>query len=59
MTRLNVNDAVQSLIDRQVEDGRQLGVQVSAFKDGNAVVEAVAGQMGPDDPGPCVPTPSS
>ncbi len=55
MTRLDVNDAVQSLIDRQVEDGRQLGVQVSAFKDGNAVVEAVAGQMGPDDPRPVRP----
>ena len=52
MTSTKVNEAVQSLIERQVADGRQIGVQVCAYKDGKVVVDAVAGTMGPDDPRP-------
>ena len=43
---------VQSLIDAQVADGRQVGVQVCVYKDGKPIVDTVAGQMGPDDPRP-------
>ena len=43
---------VQELIDAQVADGRQIGVQVAAYLDGERFVEAVSGTMGPDDPRP-------
>ncbi len=46
------NAAVQSLIERQVEDDRQIGVQVCAFKDGQRVIDAWAGHMGPEDSRP-------
>lgn len=49
------NRAIQALIDQQVAEGRQIGVQVCAYKDGELVVDAVAGQMGPDDPRPVRP----
>ncbi|MBI5949275.1 MAG: beta-lactamase family protein [Chloroflexi bacterium] len=49
------NRAVQQLIDRQVAEGRQIGVQVCAYKDGRAVVDAWAGTMGPDDARPVTP----
>lgn len=44
-----MNAAVSDLIQRQVAEGRQIGVQVAAYKDGKFVVDAVAGRMGPDD----------
>jgi CubicO group peptidase (beta-lactamase class C family) len=44
-----INAAVSTLIRRQVKDGRQIGVQVCAYKDGHSVVDTVAGQMGPKD----------
>ncbi len=47
-----LNTKVQGLIDSFIESGRQIGIQVSVYKDGEKVVEAVAGQMGPDDPRP-------
>ena len=43
------NAAVQELIDRQVADGRQIGVQVSAVLRGGPFVDVVAGRRGPDD----------
>lgn len=49
------NRAVQSLIEKQVADGRQVGVQVCAYKDGKPVIDAWAGQMGPDDARPVAP----
>ena len=52
MTSTKANESVQALIERQVSEGRQIGVQVCAYKDGKVVVDAVAGQMGPDDPRP-------
>jgi CubicO group peptidase (beta-lactamase class C family) len=47
-----VNTAVQELIDAHIAAGRQIGVQVSAYKDGKPIVEAVAGAMGPGDARP-------
>lgn len=49
------NRALQSLIEQQVADGRQVGVQVAAYKDGKPVIDAWAGQMGPDDSRPVGP----
>jgi CubicO group peptidase (beta-lactamase class C family) len=48
----DVNAQVQRLLEQQVEDGRQLGVQVCAYHQGERVVDAWAGTMGPDDPRP-------
>ncbi len=49
------NRALQSLIEQQVADGRQVGVQVAAYKDGKPVIDAWAGQMGPADSRPVGP----
>ena len=46
---------VQELIDAQVADGRQIGVQVAAYLRGEPFVSAVAGTMGPDDTRPVEP----
>ena len=43
---------VQELVARQIAEGRNLGVQVSAYLAGEPIVDVVAGQMGPDDPRP-------
>jgi CubicO group peptidase (beta-lactamase class C family) len=51
----DVNARVQALIERQVAARRQIGVQVCAYKDGQRVVDACAGCMGPDDPRPVQP----
>ncbi|HEY4668194.1 MAG TPA: serine hydrolase domain-containing protein [Tepidiformaceae bacterium] len=51
----SVNQAVQQLIDRQVAEGIHRGVQVCAYKDGERIVDAWAGVMGPDDPRPVQP----
>ena len=50
-----VNAKVQDLIERQIAEGRQLGVQVCAYKDGERIVDAWAGVMGPHDPRPVGP----
>lgn len=47
-----VNAKVQQLIDRQVAEGRQIGVQVAAYHEGKLVVDAVAGTRGPADSRP-------
>jgi CubicO group peptidase (beta-lactamase class C family) len=47
-----VGARVQALIDRQVAEGRQIGVQVCAYQHGRRVVDVRAGRMGPDDPRP-------
>ena len=47
-----VNDRVSDLINKQVSDGRQIGVQVCAYMDGRRVVDTWAGNMGPADPRP-------
>ena len=46
------NSRIQQLIDRQVAEDRQIGVQVCAYQGPDVVVDAVAGCMGPDDPRP-------
>lgn len=50
-----VNQAVQALIDRQVSEGRQLGVQVCVYRDGKPVVDAWSGALGPGDSRPIAP----
>ena len=47
MTKLN--DAVQRLITRQVEDGSQIGTQVCAYRNGEVIVDTWAGTLGPED----------
>src|SRR5690606_32293863 len=47
-----VNTAVQEMIDRFVTESQQIGMQVCAYKDGEVAVDAVAGQMGPEDTRP-------
>jgi CubicO group peptidase (beta-lactamase class C family) len=44
--------AVQALIDSQIADGRQIGVQVSAVVAGEPFLDVVGGVMGPDDKRP-------
>jgi CubicO group peptidase (beta-lactamase class C family) len=55
MTNHPLDAKVQALIDRQVAEGRQIGVQVCAYKDGKIVADACAGQMGPEDTRPVKP----
>ena len=45
----DVNDKVSEFIEKQVNDGRQIGVQVCAYQDGEKIVDTWAGTMGPDD----------
>lgn len=47
--------AVSALIERQVAEGRQIGLQVCVMQGGEVVADAVAGVMGPDDPRPVQP----
>jgi CubicO group peptidase (beta-lactamase class C family) len=51
----SANSAVQQLLERQVTDGRQLGVQVAVYQGGKQVVDAWAGAMGPEDSRPVQP----
>src|SRR5689334_3015373 len=44
-----LNTAVGDLLARQIAEGRQIGVQVCAYKDGRRIVDTWAGFMGPDD----------
>jgi CubicO group peptidase (beta-lactamase class C family) len=47
-----INARITDLINKQVEAGRQIGVQVTAYHNGEVVVDTVAGTMGPDDKRP-------
>jgi CubicO group peptidase (beta-lactamase class C family) len=49
---MSANEKVAALIERQVAEGRQIGVQVCAYKNGEVVVDDWAGRMGPHDPRP-------
>lgn len=51
-TETALNAKVQQLIERQVEQGTQLGVQVCAYRYGERIVDSWAGRIGPDDPRP-------
>jgi CubicO group peptidase (beta-lactamase class C family) len=46
---------VLDLLQQQIAAGSQLGVQVCAYKDGDVVVDCVAGAMGPHDARPVQP----
>ena len=48
----DVNDRVSELLVKQIAEGRHVGVQVCAYKDGEKIVDTWAGAMGPDDPRP-------
>jgi CubicO group peptidase (beta-lactamase class C family) len=50
-----INAKVLDLLQTQIAAGRQLGVQVCAYKDGAPIVDAWAGTMGPGDPRPVGP----
>lgn len=52
MTFVDANNRVQALVDEQVSEKRQIGVQVCAYLYGEKVVDAWAGTMGPGDPRP-------
>ncbi|MDA0366295.1 MAG: serine hydrolase [Chloroflexi bacterium] len=49
MPDTEVNARVAALIQQQVADGRQIGVQVCAYQGPTVVVDTVAGAMGADD----------
>lgn len=49
------NAAVQALIDRQVTEGQQIGVQVAAYLHGEPFIEVSAGRVGPADDRPVEP----
>ncbi len=49
---MDVSAAVQELIDRQVDQGQQIGVQVAAYRGGMPWFDVAAGVMGPDDARP-------
>lgn len=48
----DLNARVQALLERQVAEGRQLGVQAAVYRYGEQIVNAYAGTMGPKDPRP-------
>ncbi len=49
------NAAVLELLQRQIAEGRQIGVQVCAYLHGEKVVDVVAGTRGPGDERPVEP----
>lgn len=51
-TETAVNAKVHELIQRQVEEGQQIGVQVAAYRNGELIVDTWAGEMGPQDSRP-------
>ena len=54
-TETRLNTKVHDLLERQIAEGRQLGVQVCAYRDGRRIVDTWAGPMGPHDPRPVGP----
>ncbi|MCC6386155.1 MAG: beta-lactamase family protein [Dehalococcoidia bacterium] len=44
-----LNGRVKALIARQIAEGRQIGTQVCAYRDGHLIVDAWDGQMGAHD----------
>lgn len=47
-----LNAQVQDLLQAQIRDGRQLGVQVCAYQGGQRIVDTWAGMVGPGDSRP-------
>ncbi len=50
-----VNDRITKQIEQQVAEGRQLGVQVCAYRHGERIVDTWAGTVGPGDDRPVGP----
>lgn len=50
-----LNAKVRALVDQQLAEGRQLGTQVCAYRNGERIVDIWAGQMGSHDPRPVQP----
>ncbi|MGE5594912.1 MAG: serine hydrolase domain-containing protein [Hyphomicrobiales bacterium] len=48
-TESALNTKVHDLIEKQIADGQQLGVQVCAYRYGERIVDTWAGTMGPND----------
>ena len=48
-TETAINAKVHDLLQKQIANGQQLGVQVAAYKDGERIVDAWAGTFGPGD----------
>ncbi len=49
------NGAVLELLNRQIAEGRQIGVQVAAYVGGEKTIDVAAGVMGPNDGRPVQP----
>jgi CubicO group peptidase (beta-lactamase class C family) len=49
VVKTSVNTRVSELIRTQIADRRHIGVQVCAYQDGEMIVDAWAGRMGPED----------
>jgi CubicO group peptidase (beta-lactamase class C family) len=47
-----LNSKVSELLAKQIDEGKQLGVQVCAYRRGETIVDCQAGTMGPEDPRP-------
>ncbi len=54
-TETRLNARVHDLLQRQIAEGRQLGVQVCAYQHGERIVDTWAGPMGPGDSRPVGP----
>lgn len=54
-TSTALNEAVHTLLQDQIARGTQLGVQVCAYRKGEPIVDAWAGEMGPADARPVGP----
>ncbi|MDH4145168.1 MAG: beta-lactamase family protein [Acidimicrobiia bacterium] len=52
---MSANDEVRELLERQIAGGRQIGVQVCAYRRGEPFVDVAAGTMGPGDDRPVQP----
>jgi CubicO group peptidase (beta-lactamase class C family) len=46
---MDLNAAVADLVHRQIADGRQIGVQVAAYRHGVPILDVAAGTMGSND----------
>ncbi len=51
-TETVINAKVHALLEQQIAEGRQLGVQVCAYQHGEQIVDTWAGIMGPEDARP-------
>ncbi|KAL5699463.1 hypothetical protein ACHQM5_030362 [Ranunculus cassubicifolius] len=48
----NLETKLKQLLDKLTTDGKIIGIQVCAYKDGEVVIDSVAGVLGEDDPRP-------